>query len=101
MNLPSGDMERGVPYNYTVVMVRERGDPEREGEAQEEVDVGENERATISGVSQKKERRVESSSTRPHLEIPEQLEMAIIIMVSEVSPPQSHAQGLFDWRQQG
>ena len=41
--------------------------------------MGENERASVSGVSQRKERRVEGSSSWPHLEIPEQLEIAIIL----------------------
>lgn len=58
---------------YTVVMMSEWGDPEGEGEAEEKVEVGEEERATVSTVQQRLEDSVETFPPWPHAEVAKQL----------------------------
>lgn len=57
----------------TVVVLSERGDPEREGESKEEVEVGEEEGATVSTVQQRLEDSVETFPPWPHAEVAKQL----------------------------
>lgn len=63
----------------TVVSMSEWGDPEREREAKEEVEVREKERTTVSGVQQRLQSGMETLSSWPHVEVTKQLEIIHMI----------------------
>ena len=69
-----------VCVSPTVVAISERGEPERERETQEEVEMGEKEGTRVPAVCQTLERGVETLSSWPHPEISHQLSVCVVFV---------------------